>query len=620
MTLYHLFHQSALKYPLNTALGWKAEGVYKTINYRQLDSLILKLSAGFLSLGVRAKDRVAILSENRAEWVIADLALNRIGAVNVPIHTNFSFKYIKYILTNSRADYLLISDWCYEKIKEFQDSQKIKTEFARLKKIIYAGKNFPTGEKFISFRKILALGNALNQAGAFAGNEDHRLEQNKESAIASIVYTSGTIGLPKGVALTNKNFLSNIFGLLEIITVKPTDKFLSFLPLSHVLERTGGYYSALAAGAAIFYAENPKTLPENLLEVKPTILISVPRIYEKFYEKILAQVRGASKLKQKIFYWAMKAKKKEASNIKILDIKILRYLKFKLKSFFAEQLVFKKIKNNLGGQLRLAISGGAGLNLKIAKFFDHLGFKIIEGYGLTETAPVLTCNRPDNYKLGTVGLPLSQVEIKINQDKEILARGPNVALGYLAQTNQTESNNILFPSTEHKLDLTADGWFKTGDLGFIDRDGFLTIIGRKKIMLITSGGKNVNPEALESAICLSPFISQALTVGDRQKFIAALIAPDQVALKDYALKHNIFYINYRDLLKRSEIISLIDREIKTNLQYFADYEQVKKFILLVAEFTQEANELTPTLKLRRPVILQKYKKEVLALYRERGEE
>lgn len=614
MTLYHLFRQSALKYPLNTALGWKAEGVYKTINYRQLDSLILKLSAGFLSLGVRAKDRVAILSENRAEWVIADLALNRIGAVNAPIHTNFSFKYIKYILTNSRADYLLISDWCYEKIKEFQDSQKIKTEFARLKKIIYVGNNFPTGEKFIHFRKVLALGNASNQAGGSVNLAEQSSQSNQESDIASIVYTSGTIGLPKGVALTNKNFLSNIFGLLEIITVKPTDKFLSFLPLSHVLERTGGYYSALADGAAIFYAENPKTLPENLLEVKPTILISVPRIYEKFYEKILAQVRDASKLKQKIFYWAMKAKKKEASNIKIL-----RYLKFKLKSFFAEQLVFKKIKNNLGGKLRLAISGGAGLNLKIAKFFDHLGFKIIEGYGLTETAPVLTCNRPDNYKLGTVGLPLSQVEIKINQDKEILARGPNVALGYLDQTQPTELNHKLSPSAEHMLDLTVNGWFKTGDLGFIDRDGFLTIIGRKKIMLITSGGKNVNPEALESAICLSPFISQALAVGDRQKFIAALIAPDQVALKDYALKHNIFYINYSDLLKRPEIISLIDREIKTNLQHFADYEQVKKFILLVAEFTQEANELTPTLKLRRPVILQKYKKEVLALYRERGE-
>ncbi len=570
-----VFFETAKKYPKKTALSYKKEGVYFPISYKELAKKVSVFSGSLQKLGAVPGDKIAILSENRPEWVIADLAIMAIGAISVPLHTTFSAKAILNVLNHSGAKILIVSNTdLLNKILLYQ--KKIKS----LEKIIFIEKltavqKQALGSKVLSWRAVFHL----NQN---TGYEEVFLDPDEP---CSIIYTSGTTGRPKGVILTHRNFLSNAESVNDIIPVKENDVFLSFLPLSHVLERLAGYYMPLIYGGKIVYAEGMKELPRNLKEVRPTVLISVPRVFEKFHDKIWDNVNSSSDFKKKFFNWALK-QKKGTVQYKIADI-----------------FVFKKIRQQLGGKIRVTISGGASLNENIGKFFSKIGVTILEGYGLTETSPVIAANREGEVRFSTVGKTIPGVKVKIAENKEILVKGPGIFQGYY--NNKAES----------KLCFMRDGWFCTGDLGFIDKQGYLTVIGRSKEMIITSGGKNIWPEKIENFLNNDRFISQSIVLGDNRKFISALIVPDWQEVKAYLKEKDIPLQEHYKLIKEDFILSLfqerIDTKINPNLN---EYEKIRKFALLPQEFSQEEDELTPTLKLRRHIIENHFGKTIESMY------
>lgn len=573
-TIPEVFFKTAEKSFGKTALLYKKGGVYFPITYRELSEKIKNLSYNLQNLGLKKDDKIAILSENRPEWVISDIAIMLMGGVVVPLHTTFGPEAICKILNHSQTKIIIVSNSnLLNKILLNYSKLKYLKKIIFLEKLtVIQKKNLKN--KIISWKKISSIINSGNFK---------KISLHPENP-CTIIYTSGTTGDPKGVVLTHRNFLSNIEAVNKSIPVKESDIFLSFLPISHVLERTGGYYIPLFFGATIAYTENIKQLPNNLKEVMPTALISVPRIFEKFHDAIWDKVNASSIIKKKLFLWALK-QKRNTFLYKIADL-----------------LVFKKIRTQLGGKLRLAISGGASLNENICKFFYKIGILILEGYGLTETSPIVTVNQEKNFKFGTVGKAIGGVEIKISLQKEILVKGPNVFMGYFKNKKAGES-------------CFNNGWFCTGDLGFIDSQGFLTIIGRKKEMILLSNGKNVWPEPIENLLNNDKFISQSVVIGNKQKFISALIIPDWQEVKIFLKKNKILLQSHEKLVKNPLILSLfqdrLDQKINPKL---SDFEKIKKFGLLPSEFSQENEELTPTLKLRRHIIERKYKKETQSLY------
>ncbi len=570
-----LFFEVAKKYSKKTALSYKKEGVYFPVTYKELSRKVSIFAGVLQNLGVLKGDRVAILSENRPEWVISDLAIMSAGAISVPLHSTFSPKAILNVLEHCRAKILIVSNNEFlNKILAGQKHLKHLEKIIFLEKITAVQKEVFTN-KIISWKAVFALNQTNDYDKVFLDPDEP----------FSIIYTSGTTGKPKGVILSHRNFLSNVEAVNEVIPVKENDVFLSFLPLSHVLERLAGYYVPLFFGAKIVYSEGMRHLADNLREAKPTIMISVPRVFEKFHDAVWDKINSSSSLSQKIFKWALK-QKKNTFNYKVADF-----------------LVFKKIRQRMGGKLRLTISGGASLNENVARFFSKMGILVLEGYGLTETSPVISANREGDYKFGTVGKILPGVKVKIAENKEILVKGPNVFSGYY--------NN----KKEGKACFTKDGWFLTGDLGFIDKQGFLTIIGREKEMIVTSGGKNVWPEKVENLLNNDRFISQSMVVGNNRKFISALIVPDWQELEIFLKGKNLPLEAHDQLIKNPLILALFDERFNTKLNpNLNDYEKIKRFKLLRQEFSQEQDELTPTLKLRRHIVEKHYQKSIIEMY------
>ena len=549
------FQQVVRKYPHKKALMYKEDGVYRSINFDEFWERVRVVSASLQKLGIRRGDKVAILSNNRPEWAITDLATMMIGAVVVPIHMNLSAKIINYILNHCEAKIIVVSS-------EEQLNKISQAELNSLGNLIFLGEI--SDEINSKWKSIIGWKEFVAEGGK---GLDQEFELSiKEDDVCTIIYTSGTTGLPKGVELTHKNLLSDASMTNLSVPIRDTDIFLSFLPLSHVLERTAGYYIPLFCGSTIAYAESIKTLAENLKEIRPTILICVPRIFEKFYDGIWDKAKK-KKLSKIMFHWSLKQKKG-------------------LGKFLAQIIVFGKIKKVFGGRLRLAISGGASLNEKMAKFFHKMGILILEGYGLTETSPVVSANRENNYKFGTVGLPLDGVEVKITAEKEILVKGDNVMRGYYHNPQETADA------------IDEDGWFHTGDFGFIDSDGFLIVIGRKKEMIVTSGGKNIWPEHIETELNYDRFIAQSIIVGHKQKFISALIVPSRKELTEHLKEKGIDKYDLGDPITQQIYNRCIDK-VNCNL---SDYEKIRKFALLPRDFSQELEEVTPTLKIRRNAI------------------
>ena len=493
----------------NLSLGKKESpgGEYKYITYKELEEKVNRFSAAMLELGVKPEDKIALMSENSPEWVISDLGIMSIGALNVPVYPTLTFQQLEYILNNCGAKGIVVSNNTH-----YQKVAKLFKSVPTLEFIIHVDDVVKVEDEKVknySFEELLKLGETNLDKNI--QEIQKRTSEIEEENICSIIYTSGTTGDPKGVMLTHKNFMSNATEAAKIIMAsQDVGLELSFLPLSHVLERVVYYALVVVTGKTVAYAESIETITKNLLEVKPTILASVPRIYEKIYTKVLDGVHSAPPLRQKIFNWALKVGKEyyEANKYG----KGLSYI-LEVEHKLAEKLVFSKIKAKTGGNLTTLVSGGAPLMREIAEFFTYIGMPILEGYGLTESSPVISFNRPNNFKFGTVGQPLPGVEVKIAEDGEILARGPNIMKGYYNNPQAT-------------ADTIQDGWLLTGDIGELDSENFLKITDRKKELIIMSNGKNVAPQPIENLLKTSKYIEQIALIGDNRKYISALIVPN----------------------------------------------------------------------------------------------
>jgi long-chain acyl-CoA synthetase len=568
-TIFEVFATVAKHRSRSVALGYKSEEKFKTISYKKLAEQVNRLVTGLKKLGVTEGTKVAVLSSNQPEVVRMDLALNKMGAIVVPIHLSLSPSLIEYIIKDSGAEYLAIG-------AGFEKYQEIKAN-VNLRQVI-TFKNLDWHEGLVNFWDLL--------------KEEPDTQEPVHFDFCNLIYTSGTTGNPKGVMLSNDNFLKNISASQKYVFFNSKDVALSFLPLSHVLERTAGFYNLLYSGGSIFFAESPKTLIDDIKKVRPTVLVAVPRIFEKVYDKVMDNMRAEKPWKRKLFFWSLNISRSYLNSINDKDSPFRPFLC--IAHFFADHFVLTKVRKIFGGRLRFVISGGAALDTSIAKFFEAIGLKILEGYGLTETSPIIAVNPAHEYRFGTVGKVIFGVDVKIALDKEILVRGHNVMLGYY---NNPEATQEAF---------TADGWFKTGDLGYLSSDGYLTIIGRKKEMIVTSTGKNVNPVNIESALQINKYISQAMVFGDNHKFIRAFVVPDFEQIKIYAESKGLD-LEIFQLVKRPEIIELLKEEINKQLKDFPSNEQVVDFVLLDREFSEDREELTPTLKLKRNKILEHFK-------------
>jgi long-chain acyl-CoA synthetase len=562
----------------------KVNNVWESISFIQFGEETESFALGLSTLGVERGDKIAIISENRPEWVYADMALLGLGGIDVPLYPSLTSDTVEFILNNSESMGIIASN-------KFQLNKilKIRKNCRYLKFIIVINeKDMITGEPSLyTFKEVQERGKVLKKDKPFFFRENLKLA--KEDDLCTIIYTSGTTGEPKGVMLTHKNIVSNVMAASEAIPFNKDDIFLSFLPLCHIFERMAGYYTAFSAGATIAFAESIEAVAQNMIEVKPTIITTVPRLFERIYSKIKKNVESQPEKKQKIFNWAVEVGRQYIRAKKADKVSIALAIKHKT----ADTLVFKKLREKTGGKLRFFVSGGAALPRELGDFFEAVGILIIEGYGLTESSPVITANRVDDYKFGTVGKVFPGVEVKIASDGEILARGPNIMQGYYKNRKETEAT-------------IKDGWLYTGDIGVFDAEGFLMITDRKKHLFKTSGGKYIAPTPIENLFLGSKYIDQFVLIGDRRMFLSALIVPDFEAVKEYADANKISYTNVEDLTKNKEIYDLIEKDLEQFQKQLANFERVRKFVLLDHPFSLETGEMTPTMKVKRKVIEERY--------------
>jgi long-chain acyl-CoA synthetase len=589
-TLSRLFLHSCRTFKKPGRMLVKKGGVWTKISTDDVETSVRRLSLGFQALGLKPGDRIALLSENRPEWVMADFAALCAGAVTVPVYTSLPPDQVRYILDDAGVKIVVCSD-----LEMWRKVEAVRNALQALERVILVEGDPPAGALALS--DVAEMGQRLEEAEP--GRFERTAEAVRPGDLASIIYTSGTTGLPKGVMLSHANFVSNVVSLAEFIDFGESDTGLSFLPLSHVLERTSTFF-LFHVGAAMAYAESIEAVASNMVEVRPTIIVSVPRLFEKIYARVMDQVLAGSRLKRAIFVWALATGKKYAAKT-IAGEAVPVHLS--LKRGIAAKLVFSKIIARTGGRIRYAICGGAPLSKDIAEFFYALGLRIMPGYGLTETSPVLTGSTPRYVRFGTAGVAIPRVELRIAEDGEILARGPNVMMGYYK--NEADTREVL-----------RDGWLHTGDIGQFDEDGFLLITDRKKDIIVTSGGKNVAPQPIESLIQASPLIASAVVVGNSRKFVSALIVPDFEKLEAYARARGIVFKDRADLCRRPEIAAFLLDEVNRMTPGLASYERVKRIVVLDREFDLDMGEVTPTLKVRRNIVERKYADIIESLYQD----
>jgi long-chain acyl-CoA synthetase len=589
-TLNQLFLAAIEQYRRPDALQVKRDGRYHPISHETLLERVRRVAFGLDELGVRSGDRVAILSENRPEWAIVDYATLALGAADVPIYPNLPADQVGYILRDSGA--------CVAFVSNPDQAAKIAAVRAgcpALRHVISFGA--PTSGVDRSLDTIETTGASADVDGKRDAFRDRALKVRPDE-LATLIYTSGTTGDPKGVMLTHDNIYSNVMAGAATIPFAGNDTCLSFLPLSHIFERMAGHYLMLHAGASIAYAESTDTVPLNMTEVRPTIVLSVPRLYEKMYARVLETALAGGALKKRIFFWGRDVADRWA-NAKLSGSEPQGFLATQYR--LAQRLVFSKLRARTGGRLRYFVSGGAPLAPEINKFFYAAGLTILEGYGLTETSPVIAVNTPKDFRIGTVGKPVPGVEIAIASDGEILTRGPHVMRGYFNKPTATAEA------------IDSEGWFHTGDIGEI-RDGFLAITDRKKDIIVTAGGKNIAPQPIENKIKTNKFVSQAVMIGDRRKYPVVLIVPNWDQLEKWAKLHNILSTDRAQLLTMPAIHAQMEKEVLAECADLARFEMPKKVGLLEHDFSIERGELTPTLKVKRRVVDKQYKALIDSLY------
>lgn len=568
-----------------TPAGWES------IPSRKVRADVEHLAHGLASLGVSRGDRVALISENRYEWPLTDLATLSLGAVTVPIYPTLTAQQCRYILENSEAKVAIVSTPAqFDKISTASEGLPALSTLVAMDPA-------PTGTgRARAFASLLQEG--ASRAAAAPHQYREWVEQVSPEDLATIIYTSGTTGEPKGAMLAHRNISSNVEACLQVVDLGPTDSCLSFLPLCHIFERMAGLYVMLRAGATIAFAESIDTVAANAVEVKPTILTGVPRFYEKVYARVMENALSQPPLRKNIFFWGLNVGT-QAARVRFSGHQPTGLLA--LKARIADKLVGAKVRERVGGRLRFCISGGAPLGPKVMEFFFAVGIPVIEGYGLTETSPVICLNVPGRERPGAVGPPIPGVEVRIGEEGEILTRGPHVMQGYFRNDEATRT-------------ALAGGWFHTGDVGHLDEDGFLHITDRLKDLLVTAGGKKVAPQPLEGRLKTSKWISEAVMLGDQKPYCVALLIPNFVNLEAEAKTHGWTPASRAELLRRPEVRALYQAEIDKLNADLAQFETIKTFELLDRDLSPEAGELTPTLKVRRRVIMQRFSELIDSMY------
>ena len=571
-------------FPQSDCLAAKINGAWVKYSTQDVQDKANQLSLGLLKIGVGKNDKVAIVSFNRPEWVFADLAIQQIGAISVPMYPTITEEDYRYIFNDAEVKVIFVADSnLYQKVDAATNGMAIVQDIYTFDEV--------RGAKHWS--EIMAQGE---------GEDAAKLEPLKAAVtpddILTIIYTSGTTGNPKGVMLTHKNLVNNVLGTLPYVPVDSSHRALSFLPLCHIFERML-LYLYMRIGISIYYAESVEKVADNLKEVKPHIFTTVPRLLEKVYDKIVAKGMELTGVKRWLFFWALELGLK-------YDTQTDQGWWYNKQLALANKLIFSKWREALGGNIIAIVSGGAALQPRLARIFWSANLRVMEGYGLTETSPVISVNRyePENNKIGTVGLPIDGVEVKIApEDGEILTRGDSVMKGYYK-----------------KPDLTAevidkDGWFHTGDIGEIIDGKYIKITDRKKEMLKTSGGKYIAPQAIENKLKESVVIEQAMIVGEGQKYAAALLVPSFLGLQDWCQHKGIPYTTDEEMLQTPEVIDKFKREVEKTNTGLAQYETVKQFRLVPNAWTVDSGELTPTLKVKRKVIYNNYKDLINSMFR-----
>jgi long-chain acyl-CoA synthetase len=589
-TLIDVFFDSIRRFDKPDAMRVRRNGQWHAISHQEVERRVRHIATGLEDLGVVRGDRVALLSENRPEWALADWACLMIGAADVPIYATLPAEQVPYLLTDSGAVAIFVSTAAQaEKVAAIRDQapglrhviafDEAARPFAdrTLADLEARGAELETPERV----------RAYEAAARTAGPGD----------LATIIYTSGTTGAPKGVMLSHDNFFSNINANCGIIEMVGDDVALSFLPLCHIFERTGDYWFFLT-GTSIAYVDSFDLVPIAMAEVQPTIAMSVPRLYEKMYARVLENALSGGAVRKRLFFWA-RAVAERFADLRLAGREASGLLTWQYA--LAHKLVFSRLQQRTGGRLRYFVSGGAPLAPEINKFFYAAGLTILEGYGLTETSPTISVNTPGNFRIGSVGKPVEGVEVRIAPDGEILTRGPHVMQGYFNK-----------PDATHEA-IDAEGWFHTGDIGVIE-DDFLRITDRKKDLIVTAGGKNIAPQPIENMVKTNKYVSQAVMLGDRRKFPVMLVVPNFEQLEKWAKIKQLIWTDRGQLLQMPTVQAKMDKEVRAKLAGLASFETPKKVALLEHDFTVESGELTPTLKVKRRVIDQNYKALIDALY------
>ncbi len=590
-TIPQLFYAAVQERPRPDLFSSKdTEGIYRDTSSTEAQRLVRAIRLGLDSLGVSRGDRVAILAENRMEWALADLAILSLGATGVPIYPTLLPDTIEYILKDCEPVAIFVSN-----TEQAAKIGEIRGGLPFLREVIsFEHVQLPD---IMPMTKLIQIGQNLADKHPQSPADDVGPADKDDPC--SIIYTSGTTGNPKGVVLSHWNFVSNVVIVADTVPMNQHDKMLSFLPLSHVLERMAGYYTPLHIGMGIAYAESVETVAADMELVKPTIMVSVPRLYEKIFDRVNSMAMAGSPLKRNIYLWARRIGQEWGEKVRAGEkVPFGLALQYRI----ADKLVFAKLRARTGGRLNFFVSGGAPLATHINEFFYAAGMKILEGYGLTETSPVVTCNSFEDFRIGSVGKVIPETEVRIAEDGEIVVRGPQVMQGYYKDEAATREV------------MTEGGWFQTGDIGHFDEDGFLYITDRKKDIIVTAAGKNIAPQPMENAFKKNKFISQIVVLGDRHPYLVSLIVPNFENLEDWAREHKLSWTDQEDLLRNPEITAKYQRGLDRTNSKFPSFSTVKKFALLKDEFTLESGELTPTLKVKRRVIQDRYGDLIESLY------
>ena len=605
--LLDLIHRSVERRPHKEAIRWKRAkvrgegttegGGWESRTYRQLWDWVTELSLGLRDLGLGEGDAAAIMSRTRAEWVIADLAALATGAITAPIYPQSEPSQVAFILNNVKAKVLFV-----ENAQQAAKAATIRDQVPTLEQVVTMDPSGKFAEGTLTFDDVIA------RADDDATNR--RLWREGWQSIpgdrtATVIHTSGTTANPKGAMLSHANIVFNHQAALQVIDLTEDELFLSWLPMSHIFERLVGEFLPLGLGATVAYAEPLiERLAQNMVDVQPTVMAAVPRFYERVYGRVRSTIEGGSPAKQRIFHWATGVGAQKYDN-HVQGRANSPWLSVQLK--LADMLVFKKIRARTGGRIRYLVSGSAPLSREVGEFFYGMGLLILEGYGLTETSPFVSVNRPHDFLFGTVGTPAPSTEVRIDEASgEILVRGPQIMQGYLNNPEETAKA------------IDSDGWFHTGDIGELDEIGRIRITDRLKNIIVLANGKNVSPGPMEAAISASKFVAQAVILGDNQPYTGALVAPDFEELEQWAAANGLAEVPPAQLIERAEVQKLVDGEVKRALDGFAIYERPRRIALLPRALSEEDGELTPTLKTKMRVVQGNWRDKIAYLFDEKA--